>query len=163
MRAILDTSALLTGGYPEMEEMFTTPDVIRELEAKGMTFELRSFIDMKVGVVSPSREGIDRVMEASLVSGDSERLSPTDVGLLALALDEDAVLITDDYSMQNLAEILGIEYRGVMFPKITKRVSWRYRCEGCGRRYEEHSEVCDVCGARLRTYRKDELEIEKQK
>jgi UPF0271 protein len=163
MRAVLDSSALLIGKYPDIDEMYTTPDVIGELETKGMTFELRAFIDTKVGVVSPSREGIDRVMEASQMSGDSERLSPTDVGLLALALDEDAIILTDDYSIQNLAQVLGIEYRGVMFPEITKRVSWRYRCEGCGKRYEDHSEVCGVCGSKLRTYRKEEQEIEKRK
>jgi UPF0271 protein len=163
MKAVLDSSALLVGRYPEMDEMLTTPDVIRELKRKGMTPELRSFIEVKVTVASPSDGGMEKVMKASLESGDSERLSPTDMGLLALALDEKATILTDDYSIQNLAMVLGIDYKGVMFPEITKRVSWRYRCVGCGRRYEKHSEVCEVCGARLRTYRKDEQEIEKQK
>lgn len=163
MKAVLDSSALLVGKYPEMDEMLTTPDVIRELEKKGMTSELRSFIEVKVRVASPSEEGMGRVMEASLESGDSERLSQTDTGLLALALDERATILTDDYSIQNLAMVLGIEYKGVMFPEITKRVSWRYRCVGCGRSYEDHSDVCEVCGSRLRTYRKEEENIEKQK
>ncbi len=143
--------------------MLTTPDVIRELKRKGMTLELRSFIEVKVTVASPSKGGMEKVMEAALESGDSERLSPTDMGLLALALDEKATILTDDYSIQNLAMGLGIDYKGVMFPEITKRVSWRYRCVGCGRRYEDHSDVCEICGSKLRTYRKEEEVIEKQK
>lgn len=163
MKAVLDSSALLVGKYPEMDEMLTTPDVVRELKRKGMTPELRSFIEVKVTVASPSKGGMEKVMEAALESGDSERLSPTDMGLLALALDEKATILTDDYSIQNLAMVLGIDYKGVMFPEITKRVSWRYRCVGCGRRYENHSDVCGVCGSALRTYRQEEEVIEKQK
>ncbi len=163
MKAVLDSSALLVGRYPEMDEMLTTPDVIRELKRKGMTPELRSFIEVKVTVASPSKGGMEKVMEAALESGDSERLSPTDMGLLALALDEKATILTDDYSIQNLAMGLGIDYKGVMFPEITKRVSWRYRCVGCGSRYEDHSDVCEICGSKLRTYRKEEEVIEKQK
>jgi UPF0271 protein len=163
MRAVLDSSALLVGKYPELEEMMTTPEVIRELKRKGMSSELKSFVDVKVRIASPSEDARMRVVEASTESGDSERLSETDVGLLALALDKKAILLTDDYSMQNLASVLGLDYRGVMFPEITRKVSWRYRCEGCGKRYEEYAKTCPVCGSKVRTYRKKEEEIEKKK
>ncbi|MFQ5909639.1 MAG: NOB1 family endonuclease [Thermoplasmata archaeon] len=163
MKAVLDSSALLVGKYPELDEMMTTPDVIRELKRKGMSPGLKSFVDVKVRIASPSEAAVRRVMEASTESGDSERLSETDLGLLALALDEDAILLTDDYSIQNLATMLGLCYRGVMFPEITKKVSWRYRCEGCGRRFDDYSEICSICGSKVRTYRKKEEEIEKKK
>lgn len=163
MRAVLDSSALLVGKYPELDEMMTTPEVIQELKRKGMSHELRSFIDVKVRISSPSEGAVKKVMEASLKSGDSERLSGTDVGLLALALDKKATLLTDDYSMQNLASVLGLDYRGVMFPEITTQVAWRYRCKGCGKRFEEYPESCPVCGSEVRTYRKGEEIIEKKK
>lgn len=160
---MLDSSALLVGRYPELGAMMTTPGVIQELERRGMSPELRSFIDVKVTVVSPSKEAIQRVVAESSRSGDRERLSDADVGLLALALEQDALILSDDYSIQNLAHVLGLQYRGVMFTEITKKVSWRYRCEGCGRRTEEFSENCPVCGSKMRTYRKEEEEIEKKK
>lgn len=163
MRAVLDSSALLVGKYPELDEMMTTPEVVQELKRKGMSSELQSFIDVKVQIVSPSEGTVKRVMEASMKSGDSERLSDADVGLLALALDKKAILLTDDYSMQNLASALGVDYSGVMFPEITTKVSWRYRCKGCGKAFEEYSKTCPVCGSEIRTYRKEEEEIEKKK
>lgn len=163
MRAVLDSSALLVGKYPELDEMMTTPEVVQELKRKGMSSELQSFIDVKVQIASPSEGAVKKVMEASARSGDSERLSETDVGLLALALDKKATLLTDDYSMQNLASALGLDYSGVMFPEITAKVSWSYRCKGCGKAFEEYSEICPVCGSKIRTYRKEEEEIEKKK
>ncbi|MFQ6127952.1 MAG: NOB1 family endonuclease [Thermoplasmata archaeon] len=163
MKAVLDSSALLVGKYPEMDEMMTTPEVVKELKRKGMSAELQSFIDVRVRIASPSEKAVKKVMEASAESGDSERLSETDMGLLALALDENAILLTDDYSIQNLARLLGLGYSGVMFPEITRKVSWRYRCEGCGRRYENYSKTCPICGLKMRTYRKEEEEIEKKK
>ncbi|MFQ6106341.1 MAG: NOB1 family endonuclease [Thermoplasmata archaeon] len=163
MKAVLDSSALLVGKYPDANEMLTTPEVVRELKRKGMSPELESFVDIKVRIASPSEEALRKVREASAESGDQERLSDTDKMLLALALDEKATLFTDDYSIQNLAKVLGLEYEGVMFPEITRKVSWRYRCQGCGKRFEDYSKTCPICGSDIRTYRETEEKIEKQK
>lgn len=150
---VLDTSALISG-RPFDGELFTTDEVMRELRRlKAITPELASFLDLKVRVVSPSRESLAAVRAASEGTGDARRLSPTDMGLLAAAFQLHATIVTDDYSIQNLASVVGVPYEHVVERGITEVVRWRYRCTGCGRFYDAWVEPCPICGARLRTTR----------
>ena len=150
---VLDTSALMSGRLFE-GELFTTEDVLRELEKKkAMTSQLETFLALKVRVVSPSSEAMTEVRARSEATGDAHRLSPTDVGLLAVASDLGATIMTDDYSIQNLAMEIGLSYEPVLERGIREVVRWRYRCSGCGKPFEEWIDPCPVCGAPLRTRR----------
>jgi len=152
---VLDTSALMSG-RPFDGELFTTDDVLRELRRlKALTTQLSTFLDVKVRVLSPSRESLAAVRAASEGTGDAQRLSPTDLGLLAVAseLGAGATIVTDDYSIQNLSKVLGIAYEPVQESGIKEVVHWQYRCAGCGKRFESWVEPCPVCGSKLRTVR----------
>lgn len=154
-RRVLDTSALMSG-RPFDGELFTTDDVLRELRRqKAITPQLDTFLAVKVRVVSPSRDALAAMRKKAEGTGDAHRLSPTDLGLLAVASELGATLMTDDYSIQNLAEEAGLPYEAVLERGITERVVWRYRCTGCGRRSEEWRDPCPVCGAKVRTARKE--------
>ena len=134
-----------------MDDMYCTPDVLREVKSKGPTPQLMSMIETKVEVRSPSEEGLARVEELAEKTGDAKRLSPTDKGVLALAYDLGATILTDDYSIQNVANEMGLPYRGLSFPDIDKRIEWGYRCKGCGKYFDEWKEECPVCGSEIRT------------
>lgn len=150
---VLDTSALLSGRSFE-GELFATEEVVRELgRLKAITPELASFLDLKVRIVAPSSESLAALRAASERTGDAHRLSPTDMGVLAAASQLNATVVTDDYSIQNLAAVVGVPYEHVMEGGITEVVRWRYRCTGCGKFYETWVEPCPICGARLRTTR----------
>ena len=153
-RRVLDTSALMSG-RPFGGELFTTEDVMRELQKLGaITPQLETFLGTKVRIVSPSREALEEVRRQSEGTGDAHRLSPTDLGLLALASELRATIASDDYSIQNLAEVLGVPYEPVLERGIREVVVWRYRCMGCGKVFEEWRDPCPVCGARVRTSRR---------
>ncbi len=95
MKRVLDASALLTGRqFPG--ELFTVPGVLREVRRQVMTPQLEAILDTQVRVLSPGKEALDRVRAASETTGDAHRLSPTDIALLALALDSQATVVTDD-------------------------------------------------------------------
>src|SRR2546426_886093 len=146
---VLDTSALMSG-RPFDGELLTTDEVLKELRRlEAVTPELESFMDLKVRVVSPSRESLSAMRTASEQTGDAHRLSPTDLGLLAVASELHATIVTDDYSIQNLAEVVGVPHETVLEGGITQVVRWRYRCTGCGKFYEAWVEPCPVCGAKL--------------
>ena len=75
-------------------------------------------------------------------------ISDTDRELLALALDLEAILFTDDFAIQNVAIALGVRSHPITQRKA-KRVFWKYRCTGCGK-YYDHDGECPVCGAAIK-------------
>lgn len=153
MRRVLDTSALLTGRqFPG--ELYTAPGVLRELRRQGMTPQLEAILGNEVRVLSAGPEAAERARAASEETGDAHRLSPTDLALVALAADLQAAIVTDDYSIQNLAQALGVPFETVMEPGISEAWTWSYRCRGCGAVWPEWHDECPTCGSPLRTWRK---------
>lgn len=152
MKRVLDASALLTGRqFPG--QLYTVPEAVREVRRHGLTAPLEAFLETHVEVLSPGRSASERVHAASDATGDAPRLSPTDAALLALALDLGAALVTDDYSIQNVARALDIPYEAVMERGIQEQWKWSYRCSGCGRTWPEWHGECPTCGSPLKTAR----------
>jgi UPF0271 protein len=95
--------------------------------------------------MDPDRESVIRVREIAVKRGEAEGLSPTDIEVLALALQLQACIMSDDYALQNVARSMSI----IVLPirqKGAKNIRWKFRCSGCGRYYTEPGE-CKVCGA----------------
>ncbi len=152
MTRVLDASALLTGRqFPG--DLVTVPAVLRELRRHGLTPALEAFLDAKVRVLSPTPQALGQVKAASEATGDAPRLSPTDLELLALALETGATLVTDDYSIQNVARVLGIPVETVQERGISEVWHWTYRCRGCGTTWPEWHAECPTCGSPLKTAR----------
>lgn len=149
---VLDTSALYYGkDFPQGYELVITPGVARELDKEGMAERLELLLATRIRISSPTRKSLDSVRRAAEQTGDSRRLSPTDTEVLALALELGYQLVTDDYSIQNTAAVLGVSCRGIEQEGITKVLKWKARCIGCGRTYDPDVEVCSVCGSPTRT------------
>jgi len=152
---VLDTSVLYYGkDLPQGFECVITPGVVRELDKEGMSARLELLMATRVRVSSPSDRSLRKVSEESEKTGDSRRLSEADKELLALALDLGYELITDDYSIQNLARAMGIPARGFDQKGITEVFEWQAKCKGCGKLFPADVRVCDVCGTETRTRRK---------
>ncbi len=152
MMRVLDASALLTGRqFPG--ELATVPGVLGEVRRHGLTPPLEAVLETQVRVLSPTKGSLGRVRAAAERTGDAQRLSPTDCELLALALDQGATLVTDDYSIQNLCRVLAIPYEPVLMPGVRETWQWTYRCTGCGTTWPEWHEECPTCGSPLKTAR----------
>ncbi len=152
---VLDTSVLYYGKDPPQGfECVVTPGVIRELEKEELGERLELLLATRIRVCSPGERSLRRVQEASEQTGDSRRLSETDMELLALALDLGYELITDDYSIQNLARVLGVSSRGMEQKGISEVFEWQAKCKGCGKTFPADVKVCDVCGSETKTRRK---------
>lgn len=152
-RVVLDSSALFAmEDLPDEWDAFTVEGVLREL---GRFNDSRAaYLEHKVRISEPGKAAKEKVDRAARETGDIARLSPVDRELLALAVELGAVLLTDDYSIQNLAQHLGIPYRPVGLKAIQKKLVWNYRCTGCGKIFKEQHPDCPVCGSALRTTRK---------
>ncbi len=152
MTLVLDSSALFSMQDLPGEDCVTVP---------GVWDELRRHKDPRAAywggllrTASPSDEALAVVRGAAEDSGDQGRISSTDSELLALAWELKAPLLTDDYSMQNVARAIGVRCIAVGAEGIRKVWRWRYRCQGCGRSEESDLGDCPVCGSRMRSVRK---------
>ncbi len=151
---ILDTSAVIAGFVPGLAdaEQITVHEVLEEARDLCSKLELETAVLAgKVRVVEPSKNSLAEVKSKVKQTGDV--VSPTDVKLLALALDlkdKKAELVTDDYAIQNLASLFGIPYRRVAMPGIKEVLRWEAVCSGCGRRYPPSATKCLTCGSNLK-------------
>jgi endoribonuclease Nob1 len=149
---VLDTSALFSmESIPGDYEAYTVPGVVDELKKYNDTRWM--FWEHQLTVMNPSPLARKAISQASQATGDSKRLSPVDLDLLALAKDLNATILTDDYSIQNTAKFLGMQYRSVGMKAIKQLVKWNYKCLGCGKVFDKEMPDCPVCGSKLRTTR----------
>src|SRR2546427_11018805 len=130
MRRVLDASALRSGASSE-GDLYPPPEAVAEVHRLGSPPQLDAVLATKVRVLTPSKESLESVDEEARRTGDIARLSPTDRGLLALARDLGATILTDDYSIQNVAARLGVPYERVLERGIREAVQWRDPCAGC--------------------------------
>jgi UPF0271 protein len=81
---------------------------------------------------TPSNNSLEQASKVATESGDLAGLSPVDLEILALALELDATLVTDDYRLQNCCLVAGIEHQPVLTEGISERWLWQLVCSGCG-------------------------------
>ncbi len=154
MKFVLDASAFLSGkDFPAHYELYSSPRILEEVRHGRMKRRLDYLIESGLRVMLPSSETIEDVKQCALDTGDIARVSEADIEILSLAKELDAVLLTDDYSIQNLASVLDVEYKGVALKEITQTIKWRFRCKGCGRYWDKMHDPCPVCGSDLKTVR----------
>jgi len=111
------------------EELVTVPEVLEELKSREARQGLSSH---KVEQRTPSDEILEKVNEKALEI--NSLASKTDQKLLALALDLDCALLTDDKELQNLGLHLGAEVEGFMDDVPDEKLSWEMRCTQCGKK-----------------------------
>ncbi len=158
---VLDTSAFIAGFDPFSLSVrqLTVPKVEKEIKRNSMICtRFRSAVESgKLKVTAPSQEFLEKVKSASGKVGDSYLLSATDIELLALALELkaeglDPQLVTDDYSIQNVATKLSVEFFALATIGIKRLLEWIRYCPACHKEYPANcqSKECLVCGTPLK-------------
>ena len=158
---VLDTSAFVAGFDPFSLsiEQVTVPMVEDEIKRNNMvSTRFRTAIENgRLKVKAPSGEFLNKAKNASSKAGDSYSLSSTDIQLLALALELKAAgctphLVTDDYSIQNVATRMGIEFVALATFGIKRLLEWIRYCPACHREYPADCtyKECVVCGTELK-------------
>jgi endoribonuclease Nob1 len=142
---ILDASVFLYH-FSVSGNLYTVPEVTRELKSSEAGIVLQGYLKGGLKIESPLKTDVEIVTEKAKSTGDYFRLSQADIDLLAKALELSGTLVTDDYSIQNVAARLGIETQPIQQARIKRVLKWRRRCVGCGRLYQSEA-VCPVCGS----------------
>jgi UPF0271 protein len=158
---VLDTSAFLAGFDPFSlgEEQVTVPKVEQEIKRNSMIktrFET-AVESGRLKVKEPSEEFVTQTKAYASNVGDSFKLSQADMQLLALALQlktqsYSPQLVTDDYSIQNVAKQMGIEFVALATFGIKRLLEWIRYCPACYHEYPADSpfKECQVCGTELK-------------
>ena len=142
---VLDAPVFIYG-FQVSGNIYTVPEVTRELESSEAAVALQESLKEGLKIESPLKTDVEIVTEKAKSTGDYFRLSQADIDLLAKALELSGTLVTDDYSIQNVAARLGIETQPIQQARIKRVLKWRRRCVGCGRLYESEA-ICPVCGS----------------
>jgi UPF0271 protein len=162
MRAIvLDTSAFIAGFDPlsVAEEVYSVPAVERELASNSLPWtRFKTAVEgRKLRLKSPSHAFLEKVRRSSKTVGDMLALSEVDIQVLARALElkslgHNPLIVTDDYSIQNVANQLGVEFASLMTFGIRFLQHWILYCPACYRKYppDYKSDRCEVCGTKLK-------------
>ena len=129
---------------------YTTHEVLEEIKEEikkaGIDAAVsKGFLKIK----EPSKDSIAKVEAMAKKTGDFKFLSKADISLIALALDLKALVISDDYAIQNVCNFLGLAYKGFLQKSIEKKIRWRFVCKGCKKYFREYKEKCDVCGSKI--------------
>ena len=158
---VLDTSAFLAGYDPfsSSEEQVTVPNVEEEIKRNSIIItRFRTAIESgKLQIKAPSKEFLGGAKVSASKLGDSYLLSKADMELLALALELKAEgyapqIVTDDYSIQNVATQMGIEFLALATFGIKRLLEWIRYCPACHKEYPANcaSKECLVCGTQLK-------------
>ena len=158
---ILDTSAFIGGLDPFTirEEQVAPPKVEEEVKRNNLTLlRLSTAIESgRLRIFSPTQQFLERVSACATSIGDSFYLSETDMQVLALALEIKArgdapQIVTDDYSIQNVATKLRIDFLPISTFGIKRVLNWLRYCPACHRTYPANfkAKECTVCGTELK-------------
>jgi UPF0271 protein len=154
---VLDASAIIGGFISKKSDNFVTASVISEIKDLKSKISLeRAIEDGSITIMEPEPVDIDDVTAVIKKSGDVLRLSSVDIKLVALGFklkreSMDPMVVTDDYSMQNVLKIVELPYRGVLTEGINEVYGWIKICKGCKKKYppEYDYDECEICGTRI--------------
>jgi UPF0271 protein len=158
---IIDTSALVAGFDPFSinEEQYTTPKVTEETTQDTMSeIRFRTAIENgKVKIKNPQKTFLQQAKASASQMGDSFYLSETDLQVLALALElktkgYSPLIATDDYSIQNVASKMNLDFASLTTLGIRRQLQWIRYCPACHKKYPANyeSKQCQICGTALK-------------
>jgi UPF0271 protein len=158
---ILDTSAFVAGFDPLStgEEQYTVPLVEEEIVGDSMSsVRIKAATESgRLKIMTPSPDFVGKVKRSASLVGDKFRLSETDIQVLALALElrtveKPVMILTDDYSIQNVANEIGVEFSSLATFGIKYKLEWMRYCPACYKRYPSNYcvKTCEVCGTQLK-------------
>lgn len=157
---VIDTSAIFNRIQYAVEDipLATTPLLEKEMHQKGLKDSIDLLIaTQKLRIIEPTAASLAKVRQTASQLGDLPYLSEPDQQLLALALDLldqnfAPVVLTDDYSIQNVAQRLSLEFKATNQPGIREVLTWETYCSACGHKDPKltKEEPCPICGTALK-------------
>jgi len=149
---ILDASAFYAGvPFRSSEDCYTTSSVYEEIkhikknhDALGTLLETN-----RLKIREPSDESTKNAINASKDTGDFPQLSKQDISIIALCIETQGEIITDDFAISNVAKNLELKISPIMTKGIKDVGKWVHYCPGCRTNHPSGTE-CPACGTPLK-------------
>jgi len=156
---VLDTSAFIQGyNLSSDEDYYTVPEVLGEIrEELGKMRYDGAKASGKLKEIHPNDKWVKEIEAKARATGEAHKLSTTDKQLLALGLQlktggEAPTIVSDDYSVQNMASRLGLRFNPQVTRGIKRVLDWSIYCPGCRKGFDAPQEdnICPICGTELK-------------
>ncbi len=141
-------------GFPFQSSLkcYTTTAVYAEVEHIKRSYNgLQALIDAgKLRILEPEKAFTDKVINCANETGDKPRLTLADISVIALALQLNRILISDDYAVGNVASQLQVAVKPIAFNGIKELRKWISYCPACRSTYRPNISICRICGGMVR-------------
>lgn len=119
MEYIADTSFILHHFKIPKVKIIIPGSVLEEIKYPSEKLKIELW---EIEIINPKKKYIEKVKREAKKIGYLEKLSETDIEVLALALERKGILLTNDFAMQNVAKRLRIKFEGdIKIKKLRKR------------------------------------------
>ena len=149
---ILDASAFYAGiPFGSSNDCYTTSMVFDEIKHIKKNQEvLETLMETnRLQIRDPDTNSVNLAIKASKNTGDFQQLSQQDLSIIALCIDLQGQIITDDFAISNVAKNLGLKISPLMTRGIKDVGKWIHYCPGCRSNHENRKE-CPMCGTPLK-------------
>ena len=102
----------------------------------------------RLKIRNPSTESTASAINAAKTTGDYTQLSKQDISIIALCIEMNGQIISDDFSISNVAKNLGLVVSPIMTLGIRDVGKWIHYCPGCKTNHNSGKE-CPVCATPL--------------
>ena len=155
---ILDSSAFYAGFYRSLySKFYTTTFILQEIKHLLKSSITLDFLISTGALViqDPTKESVDKIIYTANISGDIKKLSQADISIISLAYQLRRTLISDDYSILNVSNLLKIKTISLTNGGIVTLRKWKNFCKTCNKQYAPNIKECEICGnATKRNYKK---------
>jgi len=149
---ILDASAFYAGvPFRSSNDYYTTSlayDEIKHIkknhDALGTLLETN-----RLKIREPDKESTEAAIKAAKDTGDFPQLSKQDISIIALCIEMNGEIISDDFAISNVAKNLGLKISPIMTQGIKDVGKWVHYCPGCRTNHTNKKE-CPICGTPLK-------------
>ncbi|MFX0049828.1 MAG: NOB1 family endonuclease [Candidatus Hermodarchaeota archaeon] len=156
---VLDATAFIGLNFPILMEpktfpnasFFTTPSVASELKDFRSKMNLEAMKES--GLLqfnTPIPEIQHKITNKIKMIDPQSTLSRVDIDILTITLQLKGILITNDFTIQNMAHFLKIPIKSIDGKKITNLRMWQLKCKSCGKNAEIYFQTCPHCGGQLK-------------
>ena len=149
---ILDATSFYAGiPFASKEKHYTTHLVYEEIKhIKKQHGAVNTLVELgRLELLDPKKQFIEKVTLKAKQTGDFTELSNGDISVIALSLQLNGDIITDDFAVSNVAKQLGINTLPVMTSGISKILQRSLYCIACEREFAS-GRHCPICGTTLK-------------